>query len=461
MSFNELLLILKARKNVIAMTFGAVVLLALVVSLILPKTYEASTSLLLNYKGMDPVTGDILPSQLMPGYIATQIDVITSRNVAIRVVEKLQLDTYPEFQEQFKAATNEGEIKIWIADKLIKDLIVRPSKKSSVIDIVYRGVDPKFVTIVANTFAESYEEANIQLKVQPAKQAAVFLGVQIAALKKRLASAQSNLSIYQQERGITNVDGGNGVETTKLNELSSQLVIAQAQLYDSKSRKRSTSDHSPDIASNPLVQNLKVDVARAKSKLKELSKKYGASHPLYIAAKAELDEQELTLQAEIKSASGNIKETYNIYQNRVNEINAAVAKQKEKVLKLNLNRDELTVLQREVVNAQKSMDTASQRFNATLQAASSNQSDLTVLNPARTPFLPSNPKIKLNLLIAAVLGLLLGITFAFIAEMKDKRIRSKDDLYKLLDMQIFSISNDEKEVNAVAPNNPSKLIKFT
>jgi len=465
MSFNELMLILKARRSVIAITFSMIVLLAALISLMLPKTYEASTSLLLNYKGMDPVTGNILPSQLMPGYMATQIDVITSKNVAKIVVDKLKLTENPTIQAQFMKVSDHGDMKTWLAERLLAGLNVRPSKQSSVIDIVYKGADPKFVALVANTFAEAYEEVNVQLKVQPAKKAAIFFGVQTNALKKSLEKAQSNLSKYQQEHGITNVDGGLDVEQSKLNELSTQLVVAEGQLFDSKSRNSSSisTGNSPDVASNPLVQNLKVEVSRASAKLKELSEKYGEQHPLYIAAKSELDEQRSLLNTEVRNARGNVNETFNIYQQRVNDIKAALDAQKEKVLKLNLTRDELSGLQNEVLSAEKAMEIASLRFNATLQEASSNQSDLSVLNVAMPPFLPSSPRFKLNILIGIVLGLLLGITFAVIAESRDKRIRSKEDLNKLLDMQIFTISDLDSQQNPkkklIASNPTHKLLK--
>jgi uncharacterized protein involved in exopolysaccharide biosynthesis len=89
MNFTQLLLILKARSKIILIAFGLTVLTTLIVSLLLPKSYTATTSLVLNYKGMDPVTGLALPAQLMPGYMATQVDIITSRNVAIKVVDQL------------------------------------------------------------------------------------------------------------------------------------------------------------------------------------------------------------------------------------------------------------------------------------------------------------------------------------------------------------------------------------
>src|SRR5450830_431014 len=173
MNFTQFLLILKARSKIILITFGLTVMATLVVSLILPKSYTATTSLVLNYKGMDPVTGLALPALLMPGYMATQIDIITSRNVAIKVVGQLKFAENPAAQEQFNNATQgKGDIKAWFADQLLKKLDVKPSRESSVIEISFNGADPDFAAAVANAFAVAYQQTNIQLKVEPAQNAA-------------------------------------------------------------------------------------------------------------------------------------------------------------------------------------------------------------------------------------------------------------------------------------------------
>lgn len=465
MTFNELLLIIKARYKIVFGVFLVIVTLATVVSLILPKSYEASASLILNYKGIDPVTGLTSPAQMVPGYMATQVDILTSRNVALKVVDKLHLADSPTVKAQFKAATKGvGDINNWLADRLLTNLDIRPSKQSSVIDVVFKGADPNFAALVANAFAQSYEQLNVELKVEPSKKAAAFLREQTDSLRANLEKAQSNLSRYQQENGITSLNGTLDIEIARMNELSTQLAAAQSQLYDSTSRNKSSKgdiNTSPDVALNPLVQNLRIVVSNAEAKLTELSSRYGEKHPQYISAKAELDKQRSLLQKEINNASGNIGASVNISKQRVEEIKAALAAQKEKVLKFNLARDEYTVLQNEVANAEKAMDAASQRFTQTMQEGSSNQSDLTLLNPAIPPTGPSGPRVKLNIFISIFLGLLLGITCGIITEMMDRRVRSKDDLSKLLEVPVFALINsrpkkaDKKLLTAL----PRRLIK--
>lgn len=465
MNFTQFLLILKARFWLILIAFCLIVTTTIVVSLSLPKSYTATTSLVLNYKGMDPVTGVVLPAQLMPGYMATQVDIISSRNVAMKVVDQLNITKSTTAQAQFQAANKgKGDINSWFADKLLNGLDVKPSRESSVLEISFSGADPDFAASVANAFANAYIQTSLQLKIEPSQKAASFLGDQTKDLRANLEVAQTKMSKYQKEKGVTNIIGSLDVETARLNDLSAQLVMAQSQAYESKSRQQSAGGNgvaSPDIASNPVIQNLKVEISRAESKLSDLSQRVGFNHPQYLASKAELEKLKGSLQQETRNVSSSIGGTANIYQQREAELRAALAAQKAKVIELNLSRDELSVLQRDVENAQHAMDAASQRFTQATIEGNANQTDVAILNPAIAPQSPASPKIKLNILLSIFLGLMVGFFIAMLAELVDRRVRSRDDLTNLLEVPVFAIISDKpvKKIGKRPPNSPRGLLK--
>lgn len=444
MTFTQFLLILKARFWIILITFLVTVSTAVVVSLIIPKSYIASTSLVLNYKGMDPVTGTVLPAQLMPGYMATQIDIISSQNVAIKVVDALKFTDSSVAQEQFyKATQGKGDIRAWFADQLLEELEVKPSKESSVLEISFKGADPEFAAEVVNGFANAYIQTNLQLKVEPSQKAASFLGEQTKALRENLEIAQAKISKYQQAKGLTNIIGSLDVESARLNDLSSQLVMAQSQAFESNSRQRSAGGNglaSPDVTANSVIQNMKVEIARAESKLAELSKRVGVNHPQYQSTKEELDKLKSLLAQESKNVSSSIAGSANIYNQREAELKASLAAQKARVLELNLSRDELAVLQRDVENAQRAMDAASQRYTQATLEGKANQSDVAVLNPAIAPLIPSSPNLILNILLASIMGTMIGVCFALLVELMNRPVRSRDDLSELLEVPVFTIS---------------------
>lgn len=433
MNINQFFVILLARKWIVLITLALTVALVGGLSLVWPKSYTATTTLVINSKGVDQISGTPVQATLLPGYMATQVDIISSHNVALKVVDKLGIPDNPQANEQFRAATEgKGNIRDWYADRLLANLKVEPSRESSVIELKYEGVDPRFVAMLANAFAESYIETNLQLKVEPSRQAAAWFDKQNKELRHGLEQAREKLSSFQREHGIVSVDERLDVESSRLAELSSQLVAAQAQTYDSLSRnqqlKGSKVSESPEVISNALIQTLKSQLVQAEAKLAEVSLRMQKNHPQYQAAQNEVDNLKARLDEEMGKLSSSVGQTARVSQQREAEIRAALSAQKTKVLALKEQHDEMAVLVREVENAQRLYDMAMQRYGQTSMEGQSSQTDISILNPAVEPLQPSSPKIMRNLLIATFLGTLLGIGLGFVVEILDRRIRSSEDI---------------------------------
>ncbi len=436
MNLISFLLVVRSRYKVFLITFFVVVLSTLIINMLLPKTYKATSTLVLNFKGVDPVTGMNLPSQLMPGYMPTQVDIVTSMNVATKVVDDLKLTEGEDTKKKFlKETKGEGSIRDWLAGLLLKNLEATPSRESSVLDISYKAGDPQFAATIANAFATAYRVTSIQLKVAPAKEAASYISDQIKVLRDNLEVAQSKLSKFQQDYGIvtsdTRVDGID-VENNRLNELYAQLVVAEGQLYEANSRQTQASGvngkESPDVMGNSLIMNLKASLSTAEAKFAEVADKLDTNHPQYQAAKAEVDKLRADLNAQMQATSNSVGGSARIYEQRVGELKAAEAAQKAKVLQLNRVRDDLRLLRNEVESAQRAYDSTTQRFNQTNLEGQSNQIDIAVLNPAVPPSQPAGPRVFLNTVLAMFFGGFLGVAFAVTAEMRDRRVRSADDI---------------------------------
>jgi len=442
MNLRQFLMLLRARRRLILSTLFATVLLALGWSLIQSKTYTATASVLLNYKGVDPLTGLTMPGQLLPGYMATQIDIISSKNVALRVVDRLRLASSPAVIAQFQEATEgNGTVRDWLADLLLRRLDIKPARESSVVEISFKGADPAFSAAVANAFAEEYQNATVQLKTEPMKKAASYFNEQTKQLRDNVEAAQARLSKYQQEKGIVSLDNNRvDVELLRLNDLSTQLVAAQAAALEATSRERMAGGgaaSSPDVTNNPLVQNLRVALAAAEAKLAESAARYGSNHPQYQAARAEVEKMRSDLNAALGTVSRSVGGNAQVLRQREEQLREAVAAQKTRVLELNRTRDELGVLLKDLDSAQRAFDAASGRFSQTRIEAQAEQSDIAVLNPAVAPAEPSGPRVLLNTLVAILLGTVLGLGLALLLELLQRPVRSGGDMQELLGIPVL------------------------
>lgn len=166
MTLQQFLFILRARARLALMILMVTVLTTFVVSLVLPKQYTASTAVVIDVKSPDPVAGVFLPGMITPGYMATQVDIIGSDRVAQRVVKLLRLDQNADVRQQWQDTTEgRGKLEVWLGDLLQKNLDVKPSRESNVINIAYTASDPAFAAALANAFVQAYIEVNLELKV--------------------------------------------------------------------------------------------------------------------------------------------------------------------------------------------------------------------------------------------------------------------------------------------------------
>jgi succinoglycan biosynthesis transport protein ExoP len=443
MTFSQFLSVLRARWWVVALVLGLTVATTLIVSLLLPRQYTATASVVVDFKP-DPISAVMFGGMASPAFMATQVDIITSERVAQRVVRNLRLNESPQVRQQWLDETGgEGTIEQWLSALFQKQLEVKPSRESSVINISYRAPDPRFAAALANAFMQAYIQTGVELRVDPARQYAGFFDTRAKEARDALEKAQSRLSAFQKANGIVATDERLDVENARLNELSSQLVMLQALASESGSRQAQANagqgDRLSEVLTNPIIGQLKADINRGEARLQELNTRYGDKHPLVVETKANLGELRSRLDAETRKVTGGVGVSNNINRQREAEVRASLEAQRANVLRMKAVRDDGLVILREVESAQLAYQQLQQRINQTSLESQTTQSNVNVLTQAEPPLEASFPKIPLNVALALFLGLLLATGTALLLEMMDRRVRNVDDVLTSLDLPVIGV----------------------
>jgi polysaccharide biosynthesis transport protein len=428
MNYSLLISALRARWRIVAMVLAVTLLAALVVSLLIPKSYKATASLLVDankdsQQTLSPTDFYAQPRERI-NYMQTQMGIITSTKVAQAVVRELKLAEDPKAKEAFAKQPGQGSLEEWLAAGLLQGIKVETSQ-SNIINISYTANDPVHAARVANAFVQTYMDTTLELRVVPTRQAAAWFDEQLKALRANLEDAQAKLSQYQKQHGIVSVDEKSDIETMRLNDLAAQVMRAQEQ-------QRGSGGASPErmasVQANPMVQKLTADLAAGESKLVELSAQYGPNYPAYQRQVEENNALRQRLKAETGKAAGMAEGQRQQMRNREAELRKALAEQHARVLELKQGRNELAVLQRNLETAQKAYETASQRAVVNQVEARASQTNIAVLDGATAPSRPVRPRLMLNLALAAGIGTLLGLGLATVLELLDRRVRSASDL---------------------------------
>ncbi len=443
MSFSQFLSILRARKVLFLAVLLAVVIPAVVLSLLLPKKYTATASVVVDVKP-DPLAAMAYTSLMTPAVMATQADILQSDRVARRVVRALRLTENPQIREQWQAeAKGDGDIETWLIELFQKELDVRPSRESSVINVSYRAADPRFAAAMANAFVQAYIDTAVELRVDPAKQYSSFFDARSKDARDALEKAQARLSAFQSDNGVVMTDERMDVENQRLNELSSQLVLLQSLSAEATSRQAQatagSADKMQEITGNPVVVQLRSDISRQEARLQELNSRLGDSNPQVVELKANIGELRQRLDSEIKRLSAGVGISGNISRQREAQTRAELDAQRTKVLKMKQVRDEGALILRDVENAQRNYDTIMQRLSVTSIESQATSSNASLLSSAVPPLDPSSPKVALNSVLALFVGLLLAAGVSLAAELRDRSVRSTADIEGLLGLPVIGL----------------------
>jgi succinoglycan biosynthesis transport protein ExoP len=443
MSVNQLILILRHRWRLALGVFAAILLLAILFTLVSTKQYTAIASVVIDSK-TDPVSPNGFTETLLTSYVVTQADVIASQRVAQRAVKTVKLDELPQLQKAWRSRTHgQGDITVWIADYLLQSKVVvgtGKTKNGNVITIAAKWPDPKLAAAIANAFAQAAIDINIELKIEPAKQFAKWFDLRSQTLRAALQAKQKRLSDFQNATGITSTDEKLDVENARLTELSTQLVEIQGLRQESQSRQRQVSGNNeslPEVLQSPVVAKLKSDLSDAEAKQSDIAGRLGKNHPDYQAAAAEVASLHSRIQQEATKIASGLGSNTQANIRRENDVRLALAEQKKRVLDLKHQHDEAAVLESDVTTAQRDLDAVTQRFAQSSLESQEQQTNMVQLTTATEPFVPSSPKVLLNLLAGIFLGGLFGIGAALIAERRDPRMRDDTELMQLLGVPIL------------------------
>lgn len=477
-SGSQLLRMLGNRKLLIVFTALTTLAVALAVTLTQPRKYFAEATILVEVRDPQDEVDRQPNVRLEPNYMTTQLGILSSRRVAEDAVDKLLTQgigmdmLLPPVTQPGIAAKAKKTVLEWlqainvdvlqddeapkhlgpansetVVDHVLKHLAVDLTNNSRLMTVGYTDVNPETSSLIVNAIADAYVETRLAISQNPAKRIAEWMELQLVDFRERLTEAQDRLTNYQQEKGIVATDSRLDVEVAYLNSLTNQLVEAEAEAGNWRSRidqiDRAVASGQPveaipEIYKNQVIQDLKSELAKKDSVVSELSAEYGERHPVFVAAKADADQIRRRLKQEIQATVQGVRGDQVSAVAREEKLRAALDSQREKLLSLRQSRGDLPALVREVENAQSSYETALQEAQRFSLIGSLDETNAVILNRATTPSTHSSPKVKRNLLSSIGVGLLLGIVFALILESTQRRVRHSDDLRDLDDIPVLA-----------------------
>ena len=425
MTFLQFLHLLRARHRIVIAAIAIGVVLALLLVVFSPRSYDATAQVLVNVRAPETVGSQSLQDQLAPDYLSTQVDILRSRRVALRVAKALNLDSAPSVRRAF-TESDATSFEDYVVEIVQRGLTVAPAAASRVISLTYTARDPQLAASAANAYAEAYRTVTLQLQAEPARQSAEWYDGQARAVQAQLLAAQQALSARQRTLAVAADADQTDSDVNRLNNLSGQLAAAQAQ--QAALHARAGGGALPDIVASPVVQGLQADLAKLQAQRAQLASYAGPNNIDLIqldrqigGLQGKLDEQRaLVARSATAAASQGVS--------GVAQLSGAVAAQRQRTIAARSNRDELGPLQEQVTNLKQTYEQIMARRAQLGILSEGSQTNVALLSAASPPSRPAWPKPLLLLAIGILLGGVAGAALAVVLELIDQRLRAPDDI---------------------------------
>lgn len=461
MTVNQIIKVLQGRWRAVAITTAMVTLLALVVSMVMPKGYEAAASVMIDLRAPDLGLGGDRRNTLQPStqtIMQTQVMLIRSERVARQAVLLTRLHEQAQWVQAWREATQgRGDLVAFVAGGLLKGLDVVPARDASIIGIQYTARDPVLAAMLANAFAQAYIDVNLDLKVDPARRTAGWFEEQRGLFAGQLALAQKKLSDHQQAHGLLAVSEGQiDIENAKLASLTGQLADLQGQRAEALSRQQQAQkiDSSAEVQNNPLIATIKADILRTEASVKQLSAQLGNEHPTLKAAQDQLAALKAQLNLERTNVARTVAGSSDMTERRLATVAAELERQKQRVLSLKAGGDEVVVLKRDVDRAQRALDAIETQQSQAMLESRLQQNNVSIVTTAVPPLTASKPRVVLNALAGCLFGGLLGAVLALLLEVRRPVIRDAADVAELLELPVLSTVSALVTPGGASPSRP-------
>jgi len=410
-------------------------------------------------------------------YLETAFQVLQSRTLARRVIDKLRLDQSPEFAEVLSGEPSwlgqlwreSGLDSLAAADEdpgldpkdndLIEAfqerLTVTPVRNSALVEVGFEAYEPVLAARAINALAANFIDQNLESKWDATQKASDWLSQQLVGLKAKLESSEEELQRYAKSNSILFLDERQSMISEKLRQLQEEATRAEADLIRKESLYNQV--RSGDLASVPgilehkLYQDLSVRLADLRREYSELLATFTPEYPRVKRLKSQVDELENAVERERRAFARRVEDDYYAAANRERLLNEAVTQQTQEFNLMAEKSIQYNILRREAETNKQLYDGLLQRMKEASLSAGLTASNIRVVDQADVPVAPASPRPLINLALALMLGLGMGIGMAFIQEYLDNTLKTPEDVQRFLHLPALGV------IPAATANGKGKL----
>ena len=438
-------------------TFVLVLSAVITAALLMPRTFEATTSVLVEQRKIDPIGTLAVVSSLPPdtNIVDTQARLIASPTVALRVVRELKLVNDRHYVSAAMAqkersvegaavaarlvAAGASEEEGAAVRRLLDDVTVRRSGLTYVIDITAHARSAQLAAEIANSFAKAYIAVTDDARNHATQAAAGFVQDSAGKLQEQALKDDQALQSYRIAHNLTSADGATLAEH-QISDLGGQIAQAKATLaqqrglYNAAQTQvgRSGGADVNAVLSSETIRQLRAQEATASGQLANLQARYGDLHPDVISARDNLADVRRHISAERDRILSGLKSNVQVAQLNLDSLQASYNQIRGSLVSNNKAMTGMGDLQRKADASAAVYSAFLERAKQTAAQVQSPAPDASIAALAREPMAPIWPNVPLTVGLGTIVSLGAGLLAIALGEYLDRTVHDRDEMETLV-----------------------------
>jgi capsular exopolysaccharide synthesis family protein len=477
------------RKWLIAGIIAAAFVLGLIVTLLTTPLYTATARVDISREAANVTNVEGLESTdtgVDLEFYQTQYSLLKARSLAERVASKLNLATNDEFFRSHGEDIAGGPLTSFegsaavsgrdlqerrsrAVDLLLEHVIISPIRGSSLVDVSYTIGSPKLAAQIANTWVDQFIRSSMDRRYQSTEQARQFLNDRLNDLRKRLEESERNLVNYAGQKNIvtlrTSEDAKGGTRTERtlvsqdlesLNDALTQATADRIAAQSALSAALETGVSGNDLT-NAAIAELRQRRAEAQADYAKLLVQFEPEYPAARALKEQIDALDRSIAREESRDRTGLRGEYRKALQRENSLRAQVDAVKSELRSQEQSRIQYNIFQREVDTNRQLYDSILQRFKE-IGVAGIGANNISIVDLANTPEVPSSPKLLVNLILSLLAGGIVALAVVILLDQVDEGVRQPSTVGQRLGIPLLGAVNDvgdEDEMDLLADRKSS------
>lgn len=373
-----------------------------------------------------------------PFFLQTQVDILHSRDLARRVIQKLNLSENDEFKlkNADKIAENEREVRLVNAFQARYDVSV--GRQTKVVSLTFDSYNPKLAAEVANAISSEYIVWSMESRLQGVSSAKDFLAKRVQEAEAALRDAENEQQQYLAAHRIISVEDKGDITLARTVELNRQLTDLENERRTAEANynrsKEVPADELPQVINDVTVQNIARELSKKKQELANLSAKYQATYPAVKQVQEEVKQLETQLSEQKAKIVKNIETQFQVARKREEDLKTSFGQSRNEAIQQNRESSELGLLKQKIETNRKNYEDLQGRLRQAEVESDFRPSNIRRVQDAEIPIAPVKPNKILNIGLSMLIGLALGIGLAFFLEYLNNTINTAEDVERIVQL---------------------------